>query len=546
MGVRIFTAALLALALAAAASAQVLAITAGGRRIIDREPDVPETNCLGWTFGPSPRLEDDGRLTGMYTVSDQLAKHCQLAGLDSPQRFGDAIQYHARRDDGTWSEGVNVVDRRSLPWMNDSAYLNAHPATFVGHLASPSVVRLDGRYYMAFTASVDDRNLCAGEHYAGNPCGSCFDPWSYFVVMWAVSDDGVDWRIRQRAAGDGAFLGRPPDLSDRAISSQYKGLTRVALVPHEENRKQYFYIAAQYWARFPIKVLMFRVARDPDDPWGITGDPELWSANRRAWVACPNGRVPDFAGDAGEFSIASFTNFLGSIVPTSVFGDARYVALSSASSYAVPGSGGIFNRIAYQTSRNLIEWTPSLAVRSAIPFFADGFGYDVSVIDPVAVDENDGSLHLFFASADGDSDHGIDRDGHYDCELDPGIGPTAPYVGTGIYEAVVEPMTLRATSTRLQTPRLSMLTGEGAHYSVRVTAADGSTPVGNVVVVDAGRWWRIVPLVNGAAAVELPLDSTGEHRVYAVFDAQAGWDASRSNIVTQTVMGPRRRAVRPR
>src|SRR5262249_42204178 len=151
-------------------------------------------------------------------------------GIDSATRFGDAIRFHALQRGREWSEGVDVVGRDTLPWMNDVAFLNANLQTYAGHVTSPSVVQRDGRWFMAFTVSRDDRNLCAGEHYAGNVCGSCLDPWSYFVVVWAVSDDGVHWRVREHAEGDPTLLGRPPTDAERAATSNFKGLTRVSLV----------------------------------------------------------------------------------------------------------------------------------------------------------------------------------------------------------------------------------------------------------------------------------------------------------------------------
>jgi hypothetical protein len=476
----------------------VLVITSGGRRVLDRDPDGAEANCLGWTYGASPAIGDRGELVGMYVASDALTHHCS-SGWDSALRFGDAIRFHALRADASWSAGENVVDRASLDWMNDVAFLEANLQTYTGHVASPSVVHRDGRWFMAFAASRDDRNLCAGEHYDGNACGSCFDPWSYFVLVWAVSDDGVHWRVRQQSPGDPTFLGRPPLDIERTTTSSYKGLTRVSLVAHDG----YFYLAAQYWARSALKVAMFRVTYDAASEWGTTGEPEAWSPRRRTWVA-----VAHYLDDPLEPSVFVFPNTLGSIVRA---GD-RFIAFNSDS-----------NRIFYQTSQNLVDWTPAILLRSSIPFFADGFGYQTSVIDP-------------FASADGDSDHGIARDGRHDCGIYPSFGPTAAYLGTGIYEAVVESRVLRPTTTTLE-PR-------GSRLEVRVTAFDGTTPAGNVVVADTSGPFRMAPLVNGIATVDLPVPTPGDHLVYAWFDAQGEWDASRTPVTLQRVPLPRRRAAR--
>src|SRR5205085_2665474 len=117
------------------------------------------------------------------------------------------------------------------------------------------------------------------------------------------------------------------------------------------------------------------------------------------------------------------------------------------------------------------------------------------------------------------------------------FGPTAVYVGTGIYETIVEPRSLRTTTMTIAAPALG-------HFDVRVTAMDGTTPAGDVVVRDSSSGdFRIAPLVNGAASVDLPITTPGDHVVFAWFDAQGAWDASRSGGVIQHVPAPRRRAV---
>ena len=47
------------------------------------------------------------------------------------------------------------------------------------------------------------------------------------------------------------------------------------------------------------------------------------------------------------------------------------------------------------------------------------------------------------------------------------------------------------------------------------------------------------------ATVDLPADTPGDHHLYAWFDAQGEWDASRSPVILQRVtIPPRRRAAR--
>src|SRR5689334_10839651 len=102
---------ILAIALLAASASAQLVITAGGRRVFDRDPDSAAGNCLGWTYGASPAFGDRGELAGMYVASDALTQHCPAgSGIDSSIRFGDAIQFHALREDGSWSAGQDVID----------------------------------------------------------------------------------------------------------------------------------------------------------------------------------------------------------------------------------------------------------------------------------------------------------------------------------------------------------------------------------------------------------------------------------------------------
>ena len=523
----------------AAASADEIGILTGGKRIIDRDPSSGADNCSGWVYGPNPVLDQTGRVGSMYAVTDQITNHCRNP-IGSAGRFGDVIALHTRNADDTWSKGTTVVDQTNFPWMNDAAFLAQHPESFVGHLASPSVVKLDGRYYMAFVGSMDDRNLCAGEHAATNGCGSCADPWSYFVVMWAVSDDGVHWRVRQRASGDPMLIGRPPDSTDRAPGSLYKGVTRASMLVADEGFQRYFYIGTQFWSARVLKMAMFRVPYDPNGEWGLAGDPALWSWNRSQWMSCDNGRIPDFFDTLNEISLLKFSAPLSSILTRG----GQYFALTTADYF--PGMS-FFRRAAvirYATAQRLNDWSGETLIRSGIHFFADGFGYDGSVIDPVAIEESDGRLRLFFSSADGDDLHGVSRDGQPDCARDPSFGATGTYVGTGIYEAVIEPITLRSTTTTIRPASFQISIGGLAHYTVCVRTLDGSAAEGLASVYDAGRSFADGLLRDGCAEIDLRMTALGAHTVTANYNTQNLWQGSFSPAVVQTVVeGERRRAV---
>jgi len=245
-----------------------LAITGGGARVVDADPTSATDNCSGVTYSPS--LAGDA----MYVVHDRLVNHCKF-DLMSPDRFGDRIARSTRLG-SAWTAPEVVLDRSALPWMNDEAYLRAHPDAAVGHLASPSVLKIGNRWVMAFTASINDPNLCAGEHPpSGTPCGSCRDPWSYFVAMWAISDDGIHWRVRVPDAGranralDAALLWRTPSAAEASPPSQFKGLTRVSIVDQEEGSRKWIYFLSQFWNRQFIKTAAFRMAWDEASEWGI-------------------------------------------------------------------------------------------------------------------------------------------------------------------------------------------------------------------------------------------------------------------------------------
>jgi hypothetical protein len=528
----------LLLLVALSAGAKDLSLVAGGDRIFDNDPSTAANNCLGWSFGASPVVNDEGNVVAMYTASDVLTNRCKESA-DPAEKFGDRIRYHVRSEEGTWTGGIDVIDRSHFSWMQDPEFLAANPASFVGHLASPSVVKADGRYYMAFVGSVDDRNLCAGEHFATNICGSCFDPWSYFVVMWAVSDDGVNWRVRERARGDAMLIGRPPDASERGTSSIYKGLTRVALVAHEEKGISYFYFGTQYWTRDGIKMGMFRIERDPASEWGLTGDPELWSTTRR-WVTCTDGRVPDFLSSTNEYSMTGMNEALSSIVRDGE----RYMAFATHTGFEVAGRSR-FSQVSYFVSTNLLQWNGPFTIPSAIPYVADGYGYEVSVIDPIAVPDGPERMRLFYSSADGDARNGVARDGRHDCQLDPRAGPTAPYMGTGIHEATLEYIDRRHTSTTI-TASNSAAVGDTIRAVVQVASEDGSAPHGTVIVTDNRTIFEQVRVVNGEAVLALPIrGEAGARTIYAQFTADGIWASSRSEVLElRVVKQARKRGVR--
>jgi len=533
---------LLAVAIAMAASAQVdLAIVSGGKRIIDRDPSNAATNCSGWVYDAAPLVDDNGNVVAMYSVSDAIANHCKAA-LDSPARFGDVIRRHELNSDGTWTGGSDVIGRANLTWMNDPSFLTAHPETFVGHLASPSVARVGGRYFMAFVGSVDDPNLCAGEHPAsGDICGSCVMPWSYFVAMWAVSDDGSNWRVYQRSPGNPMLFGALP-----VSSSPFKGITHVTVVPFDDAGRKYFYVGAQLWGALATKMLMVRVPYDATADAGIGGDPEMWDGILHAWVSCPGGVVPGYIDRPDQFSLVAF-DALSSIAPTTIRGIHEYISLNVSDGVRYTAGRGRANRITYAFSSNLVNWTFADPLRSTIPWLADGTSYDSSVIDPVVVDEH-GALRLFLASADGDDAGGIARDGVQDCAAS-GFGATAPYVGTGIYEARIESVVPVPTRMTIATDGTTFNDGETVRCHVTVTDSSGHPVNGNIVAFAGNIVFSIVyaRVIDGHADVDVPVRGVGTHTIRADFPDQ-GLSLGTFAVVNVQVVpnSAKRRSVRSR
>ncbi|HEY5611488.1 MAG TPA: Ig-like domain repeat protein [Thermoanaerobaculia bacterium] len=542
--------------------AQQLIISAGGRRVVDHDSLSAAANCQAVSAAPMPIADDLGEVSMMYTVGGWYVDWCQQP-LMSPDRFGDRIWMHVRRYGDTWSSpeasssdsGRIVLDRSSFPWMEDARYLSLVPEAHVGHLASPSVVKANGRYYMAFTASVDDRNLCAAEHDdEPTTCGSCSDPWSYMVMMWATSDDGIHWKVRdpdgpalRNRALTASVLRMLPQSSDRLLGSKFKGVTQVSMVlgveEDAEEPKMYFYLAARVWGRNAIRPALIRIPFDPEAEEGLGGAPEIWNANFARWEECPSGDAPRWLLDTAGKSLTTL-GWPSTIAWTSAIPGYRFIALFVANSYnpTLPGMRGLQNTIMYQLSNDLIEWSHEVTIRSAVPLFADGHAYDYSILDPVYVEDHFGTPRMFFASADGDPGAGIDRDGRYDCAL--GQHSTAIYVGTGIYEAILDFKNLYRTETILTSSLNPATPGDRIQFTVRIGSNSPVWPVGTVTlrdgITDLGR----APLVNGRAEFDIVFPTSGLRVITAEFEGESLFDKSRSPRLHQVVGPAKRRGAR--
>lgn len=509
------------LAASLAASADELVITHGGRRVIDTEPRSALDNCSGWSFDPAPvALEND--ISNVYSTSGIL----RFSACDATFPFGDEIWHGHRGSDGVFTVQP-AITRTSFRWMFGDQTID--PQAYIGRVASPSVIRTaDGRYFMAFIASVADAALCNGVH-TGQVCGLCIDPFSYYVMYWAVSTDGTTWHVLSRGnpvsndALAAALLYRPPNANDKA-EGLYRGITRVRIFVADT----YVWFLTQYETGGTTKTLLLRAPFDGKTEFGITGAIEAWRPDTSSWQTATDSVLPDQFNDSTIST--SFYPPLVSIAEITKIPGESFIGL------LVDGS-----HIDYTLSNDLLAWTPPKALRSAIPYFADDRGYAGSVVDPTIVEDASNTLHLFMASSDGDSDHGIARDGIRDCS--PFL-PNPSVVGLGIYEGIVELAPLASTTLTI-TPRANPAGAGVVAFDIRVSAADGTSPNGRVAF-SAGTFSATVDANNGRATVFAPLNTPATYFVHATFTTLGPWTASSADAQVTVIPGtpPKKRSVR--
>jgi hypothetical protein len=517
-----------AFALALSANAAELVITHGGRRIIDPDPTRSDTNCVGWSYDPAPvALEND--ITHVYSTSDVLTNHCA-----ETLPFADRIWHHQRGANGVWS-AVPVIGRTSFRWMFGDFPID--PQAYVGRVASPTVVKSKGRYFMAFVASVADPYLCSGDHTSTAACGLCSDPWSHFAVYWATSLDGATWHILPKSnpvdniALSTALLYREPSANDKLTGSQYRGITRVRALLADG----YIYLLSQFSATDGARSMLLRAPFDGSTEFGITGDFEAWRGDQGSWQAVTASRIPDEFDTGG--SATGYAPAITSFADITHIEGFRFIGL-------IPTSGRtnrVNTRLDYVLSNDLLSWTPAKPLRSAIHFFADDGSYSNSVVDPILVEDAQGAMHFFMASNDGDDDHGIARDGVPDCF---GVGAAASKVGLGIYEAFVEIAPLSPTTTTI-TARTNPAAAGNVTFDIRVTSPTGQTPSGQLTFT-AGSSTQLVDVNNGRATVTVPLNVPGSYPVHAFFSSVGPWESSNADAVQTVIQAAvaRKRAVR--
>ena len=506
------------LAVALTAAGDELVITRGGRRVIDPDPSTAATNCSGWSYDPAPVAFEDS-ISNVYSTSGILRNPC---GDAVP--FGDQIWWHVRGANDVFT-AQPVLGRTSFRWMFGDTPID--PQTYIGRLASPSVVHIGGRYFMAFVASVSDPALCGGEH-TGQVCGLCKDAFSYYVMYWAMSDDGgATWHVFNRdnlaanVALSNALLYRSPNANDQLPGTQYRGVSRVRILLADT----YVWFLTQFSTGSGVRTIMLRAPFDASTQWGIAGPLEAWRNDQGTWQAVTNSVLPDEFNDPDIHS--DLFPAVVSISDTSHFQSDRFIGL-------IPNG----SHVDYVLSNDLLELDAGEAVAQLDPYFADDRGYAGSVVDPTLVEDATGTLHLFMASSDGDSDHGIVRDGVRDC------APPPSYLGLGIYEGIVQLAPLASTTVTV-TPRANPAATGVVAFDVRVTANDGTSPNGRLTLT-IGSFSSTVDVNSGRATVFAPLNTAGTYPVHASFTSFGPWNPSNADTQITVVLGspPKKRAVR--
>lgn len=412
----------LALAIAPLSTAQLVAAdevyVEGAASIIDYAPD----KCAGTYYAPHYML--DGATEKMYIMGGSLSLP-MLYPLTSEHRFADEI-YMTSRSVGNpyWGDVVQVLDKTNFHWYADGPWLEAHPEDYIGAVASPSVIYRDGRYHMAFTATINDPNICAGEHPERATYGPCRTPWSYFVMMWATSPDGVHWTVEDNpfnrsgvashALRASALWYTPSPEEERLDNGAggFKGVTGVSMEQHGD----YWYFLFSFWSSYGPKNGVARIQYSKSAP-GLTGTPEIFNSWTREWVAMPDGKIPTWFNE-DQFYGSPFAWYASRVTKARDASGVFFVATITE---------GFGHLVTYRITRDFETWTPARDVLARNTVHLSPSSYMLSVIDPGLWLTPQG-WQIFYASTQ--TNAGTHRCGNQDTTTIIGA-----FRGMGIYQA---------------------------------------------------------------------------------------------------------------
>jgi hypothetical protein len=389
---------------------------------------IPRRPCMDTLYFPwyvrDPEPPIEGRNEVLYSLGGHIDGGFNLQ-LSSFERFVDKILYSHRLPDGTWSNPEFIITKSFFTWMQDDEFLAANLDTFIGCTASPTVVKIDGLYHMAFCATVSDPNCTTAGHggTGENAYGSCVVPWSYFIVYWATSEDGANWtlvdmqRQNRNIALQHAAVYYEPTPADIGFDKpgqigEFQGAHHVSIL-HEPD-DGFIYLTIEFWTVVGDKNGLLRT------PVGAIGQFEIWDGpNNARWVPLEDGRLPEWF-NTDRWRGNPFAHIISGIAHTSLAPGFKYI-LTAQGAGVDHGKRGMNNCIEVAFSKgDLTRWEGLDVVDTAIPTL-DGSGADNIVLNPVYCEDGKGSYFFLFATNDDDAD------GVPGCDGDP-------YPGLAIYQ----------------------------------------------------------------------------------------------------------------
>jgi hypothetical protein len=250
--------------------------------------------------------------------------------------------------------------------------------------------------HILFAASVNDLNVCTGEHWGANVHGSCTAPWSFFAIFHATSADGLPpWTLVNHkhqnanvALQHAAFYYEP---SPAEMSGDFKGIAAAHAVVADDG---YVHVFAEFWrtnadGAGPQRNIHLRTKDMREfDIW--LGEP--------GWNAVIDGRVPAWVNASGIHGKDSQEKWRGEPFPLIISsvhrlepgGEYKYLLT------AAPPDNDVY--LAY--SHDLVQWTPQQKVGWDDPTFAAA-----QKLNPFAY-EQDGELRLLFGASLGSATYG--------------------------------------------------------------------------------------------------------------------------------------------
>lgn len=373
-------------------------------KALDFQPSRP---CLDTLYAPCYVRVGDREL--MFAMGGHVDAS-QPSGLTDPDRFADKI-YVSERAYGTevWGAPQLAISKATFPWMQDDSFLRVNPEAFIGSVAGPQVVKLGDWFHMFFSATVNDPNICTGEHDAQSPHGSCTTPWSYFALFHAQSRDGLMWKLADRhrsvanVALSAAMAYYEPSAAEKI--GHFKGIA----MPHSAIfNDDLLTIFIEHWTSGEKEWQRNAVLRTN----GLVE--KVWNGVRFEPIT---GALPQFANDSVWIG-NPFAHIVSHVTLTTHFPGYRYILLAQGAGL-VYGGRGVNNCIEYALSNDLLTWTPAQIVETKHPAL-NGQGADNVCLNPHYY-EYESQPRILFATSDWNGD------GNPDC-------PAGGYYGMAVFE----------------------------------------------------------------------------------------------------------------